>query len=370
MASNVQLQLTIPDEMRGQRLDVALAALVPDYSRSRLQQWIRAGQVTLDSHVAQVRQKVTGGEQVRVDAELQEQTRSAPEPIELDVVYADDDLLVINKPAGLVVHPAAGTMPGSVGPGQIRLSARASPLRRTTGSPGARPLAWSAGRAGLVVHPAAGNPAGTLLNALLHYDAGLVNLPRAGIVHRLDKSTTGLLVVARNLIAHHHLVNALQERSVRREYLAVVNGVLTAGGCVEAPIGRHPVDRKRMAVSPGGKEAITHYRVEQRYRAHTLVRVRLETGRTHQIRVHMAHIHSPITGDPVYGGRLRLPAGATPELNEMLGNFRRQALHATRLELVHPGSGELISWEAAMPADLQQLVEALAADAAELRDGA
>ncbi len=322
MASNVQLQLTIPDEMRGQRLDVALAALVPDYSRSRLQQWIRAGQVTLDSHVAQVRQKVTGGEQVRVDAELQEQTRSAPEPIELDVVYADDDLLVINKPAGLVVHPAAG------------------------------------------------NPAGTLLNALLHYDAGLVNLPRAGIVHRLDKSTTGLLVVARNLIAHHHLVNALQERSVRREYLAVVNGVLTAGGCVEAPIGRHPVDRKRMAVSPGGKEAITHYRVEQRYRAHTLVRVRLETGRTHQIRVHMAHIHSPITGDPVYGGRLRLPAGATPELNEMLGNFRRQALHATRLELVHPGSGELISWEAAMPADLQQLVEALAADAAELRDGA
>lgn len=322
MASNVQLQLTIPDEMRGQRLDVALAALVPDYSRSRLQQWIRAGQVTLDSHVAQVRQKVTGGEQVRVDAELQEQTRSAPEPIELDVVYADDDLLVINKPAGLVVHPAAG------------------------------------------------NPAGTLLNALLHYDAGLVNLPRAGIVHRLDKSTTGLLVVARNLIAHHHLVNALQERSVRREYLAVVNGVLTAGGCVEAPIGRHPVDRKRMAVSPGGKEAITHYRVEQRYRAHTLVRVRLETGRTHQIRVHMAHIHSPITGDPVYGGRLRLPAGATPELNEMLGNFRRQALHATRLELVHPASGELISWEAAMPADLQQLVEALAADAAELRDGA
>jgi len=322
MASNVQLQLTIPDEMRGQRLDVALAALVPDYSRSRLQQWIRAGQVTLDSHVAQVRQKVTGGEQVRVDAELQEQTRSAPEPIELDVVYADDDLLVINKPAGLVVHPAAG------------------------------------------------NPAGTLLNALLHYDAGLVNLPRAGIVHRLDESTTGLLVVARNLIAHHHLVNALQERSVRREYLAVVNGVLTAGGCVEAPIGRHPVDRKRMAVSPGGKEAITHYRVEQRYRAHTLVRVRLETGRTHQIRVHMAHIHSPITGDPVYGGRLRLPAGATPELNEMLGNFRRQALHATRLELVHPGSGELISWEAAMPADLQQLVEALAADAAELRDGA
>jgi 23S rRNA pseudouridine1911/1915/1917 synthase len=322
MASNVQLQLIIPDEMRGQRLDVALAALVPDYSRSRLQQWIRAGQVTLDSHVAQVREKVSGGEQVRVDAELQEQTTSAPEPIELDVVYADDDLLVINKPAGLVVHPAAG------------------------------------------------NPAGTLLNALLHYDAGLVNLPRAGIVHRLDKSTTGLLVVARNLIAHNHLVNALQERSVRREYLAVVNGVLTAGGCVEAPIGRHPVDRKRMAVSPGGKEAITHYRVEQRYRAHTLVRVRLETGRTHQIRVHMAHIHSPITGDPVYGGRLRLPAGATPELNEMLGNFRRQALHATRLELVHPASGELISWEAAMPADLQQLVEALAADAAELRDGA
>lgn len=322
MASNVQLQLTIPDELRGQRLDVALARLVPDYSRSCLQQWIRAGHVTLDSRVAQVREKVSGGESIRIDAELQEQTRSAPEPIGLDVVFADDDLLVINKPAGLVVHPAAG------------------------------------------------NPAGTLLNALLHYDAELASLPRAGIVHRLDKGTTGLLVVARNLSAHHHLVIELQERSVKREYLAVVNGVLTAGGCIEVPVGRHPVDRKRMAVTPGGKEAVTHFRVEERYRAHTLVRVHLETGRTHQIRVHMAHNHSPVTGDPVYGGRLRLPAGASAALNQLLADFRRQALHATRLELMHPRTGELISWEAAMPPDLLQLVEALRADAAGLRDGA
>ncbi len=322
MASNIQLQLTIPDTLRGQRLDVALATLVPDYSRSRLQQWIRAGQVTLDARVAQVREKVSGGEQVRIDAELQAQTRSAPEPIGLDIVHADDDLIVLNKPPGLVVHPAAG------------------------------------------------NPAGTLLNALLHYDPGLAAVPRAGIVHRLDKATSGLLVVARNLTTHHHLVDALQQRLVRREYLAVVNGVLTAGGTVEAPIGRHVVDRKRMAVTPGGKEAITHYRVEQRYRAHTLVRVRLETGRTHQIRVHMAHVHSPVTGDPVYGGRLRLPAGASAGLREQLSTFRRQALHATRLELVHPATGETVCWEAEPPADMQQLIAALREDAEGMPDGA
>jgi 23S rRNA pseudouridine1911/1915/1917 synthase len=322
MASNIQLQFTIPDTLRGQRLDVALATLVPDYSRARLQQWIRAGQVTLDTRIAQVREKVSGGEQVRIDAELQEQTRSAPEPIELDIVHADADLIVLNKPAGLVVHPAAG------------------------------------------------NPAGTLLNALLHFDAGLSAVPRAGIVHRLDKSTSGLLVVARNLATHHYLVDALQQRLIRREYLAVVNGVLTAGGSVEVPIGRHPVDRKRMAVTPGGKEALTHYRVVERFRAHTLVRVQLESGRTHQIRVHMAHIHHPVTGDPVYGGRLRLPAGAGAELQAVLSAFRRQALHATRLELVHPATGEPVQWQAEMPADMQQLVAALRTDAEGLPDGA
>ena len=320
MTHTVQLQLTIPESQRGQRLDRALAALVQDYSRSRLQQWIRAGQVTLDERVPQVRERVQGGEVVRIDAELVEQTASQPEAIPLDIVHEDADLLVINKPAGLVVHPAAG------------------------------------------------NPAGTLMNALLHHDAALASRPRAGIVHRLDKNTSGLMVVARTLTAHKRLVEALQARTVKREYLTVVNTVLTAGGCVEAPIGRHPVDRKRMAVVPGGKEAITHYRVVERYRAHTLVRVRLETGRTHQIRVHMAYRHCPVVGDPVYGGRLRLPQGASAALRETLANFRRQALHAAQLELVHPGSGARVSWEVDVPDDMAQLITVLREDASQPHD--
>jgi 23S rRNA pseudouridine1911/1915/1917 synthase len=316
MPETVQLEVEIPENLRGRRLDQALAELVQEYSRSRLQQWIRAGQVTVDERIARVRETVHGGERVRIDAEMSVQTASEPEPIALDIVYADADLLVVNKPAGLVVHPAAG------------------------------------------------NPSGTLLNALLHYDESLATLPRAGIVHRLDKNTTGLMVVARNLTAHKQLVDALQARAVKREYLAVVNSVLTAGGTIIAPIGRHPVDRKRMAVVDRGKEAITHYRVEERYRAHTLVRVSLETGRTHQIRVHMAHRHTPIVGDPVYGGRLRLPAGASDSLKSLLSTFRRQALHATRLELQHPTRGEPVSWEVGMPADMAELIAALHADAA------
>ncbi len=317
----LQLQVTIPDSLRGRRLDLALAELVPDYSRSRLQQWIRAGQVTLDARVAQVREKVSGGEIVRIEAELHEQSADRPQPIELDVRYADADLLVINKPAGLVVHPAAG------------------------------------------------NPAGTLLNALLHYDPALAVLPRAGIVHRLDKSTSGLMVVARNLTTHKRLVEALQARCVTREYLTVVYSVLTGGGTINAPVGRHPVDRKRMAVTAGGREAVTHYRVEQRYRAHTLVRVSLETGRTHQIRVHMAHNHTPVVGDPVYGGRLRLPPGASAALQATLAGFRRQALHAARLELQHPTSGETVSWETDVPDDMAQLIRVLREDAEVLTDG-
>jgi 23S rRNA pseudouridine1911/1915/1917 synthase len=315
MMQTIRLNLTIPDAMRGRRLDQALAELVQDYSRSRLQQWIRAGQVSLDERIPQVRERLHGGETVCIDATIEPQGRSGPEDIPLQLVHADADLLVINKPAGLVVHPAAG------------------------------------------------NPAGTLLNALLHYDPALAGLPRAGIVHRLDKATSGLLVVARNLTAHKYLVAALQARLVKREYLAVVQTVLTAGGSIDAPIGRHPVDRKRMAVVPGGKESLTHYRVEERFRAHTLVRVQLETGRTHQIRVHMAHQHIPIVGDPVYGGRLRLPPAASSELQEQLAGFRRQALHAARLTLTHPSSGEYVSWSAPLPADMAQLLEALRADA-------
>jgi len=310
----IRLNLTIPDTMRGRRLDQALAELVQDYSRSRLQQWIRAGQVSLDERIPQVRERLHGGETVSIDATIEPETRSGPEDIPLQLVHADADLLVINKPAGLVVHPAAG------------------------------------------------NPAGTLLNALLHYDPALAGLPRAGIVHRLDKATSGLLVIARNLTAHKYLVDALQARLVKREYLAVVQTVLTAGGSIDAPIGRHPVDRKRMAVVPGGKESLTHYRVEERYRAHTLVRVQLETGRTHQIRVHMAHQHIPIVGDPVYGGRLRLPPGASSELQEQLAGLRRQALHAARLSLTHPSSGETVSWSAPLPNDMMRLIEALRAD--------
>jgi 23S rRNA pseudouridine1911/1915/1917 synthase len=315
MTQTIHLSVSIPESMRGRRLDQALAELVPDYSRSRLQQWIRAGQVALDGRVPKTREIVQGGEQVQIDAEVTVETASKAQAIALNVVYEDDDLLVINKPPGLVVHPAAG------------------------------------------------NPDGTLLNALLYHAPDLAALPRAGIVHRLDKETSGLMMVARNLAAHTRLVAALQARDIGREYLAVVNSVLTAGGTVDAPIGRHPVDRKRMAVVSGGKPAVTHYRVVERFRAHTLVRLRLETGRTHQIRVHMAHIHCPVTGDPVYGGRLRQPRGAGDSLRTVLQGFRRQALHAQRLALQHPGSGEPVSWEAPVPPDMQELIEALREDA-------
>jgi 23S rRNA pseudouridine1911/1915/1917 synthase len=314
MTQTIHLAIRIPEQLAGRRLDQALAELIPEYSRSRLQQWIRDGQVTLDERVPRIRERLHGGEQVRIDARIAAESACLPEAIPLDVVFEDAALLVINKPPGLVVHPAAG------------------------------------------------NPAGTLQNALLHHDPGLAALPRAGIVHRLDKDTSGLMVVARTLVAHNRLVEALQSRRVRREYLAVVNTVLTAGGHVEAPIGRHPVDRKRMAVVAGGKEALTHYRIRERYRAHTLVGIRLATGRTHQIRVHMAHIHCPVTGDPVYGGRMRLPRGATGRLVEVLQRFRRQALHAERLALAHPVNGEPLSWEIAPPEDLAELIAALRDD--------
>jgi 23S rRNA pseudouridine1911/1915/1917 synthase len=315
MPPSIHLSVSIPEHLEGQRLDQALAELVPDYSRSRLQQWIRGGQVTLDDRVPRVRERVHCGDTVYIDAEITGESAFAAQPIDLDLVHEDAHLLVINKPPGLVVHPAAG------------------------------------------------NPDGTLLNALLHHDPGLAALPRAGIVHRLDKDTSGLMVVARTLVAHTRLVEAMQERRIRREYLAVVNGVLTAGGRIEAPIGRHPVDRKRMAVVAGGRVAITHYRVIERYRAHTLVQVRLETGRTHQIRVHMAHLLCPVVGDPVYGGRLRLPRGAGDPLKSALRDFRRQALHAQRLELVHPASRELMAWEAPLPVDMERLLELLQDDA-------
>ncbi|VAW80750.1 Ribosomal large subunit pseudouridine synthase D [hydrothermal vent metagenome] len=311
MSETIYLSGSIPEQAAGRRLDQVLAELFSQYSRSRLQQWTKQGHVLLDGKPAKVRQRVLGGESVEVRAELQDEGAVEPQAMALDIVYQDEQLLVINKPAGLVVHPAAG------------------------------------------------NRDGTLQNGLLYFDPDLATVPRAGIVHRLDKDTSGLMVVARTLEAHTSLVTQLQERTVSREYLALVHTVLTAGGTVDAPIGRHPKDRLRMAVVESGKPAVSHYRVLERFAAHTLVQVRLETGRTHQIRVHMAHLHYPLVGDPVYGGRLRLPRGASERLQEALRGFRRQALHARRLAFVHPQSGETVGWEVDIPEDFLSLLEVI-----------
>ncbi|MCP3672363.1 MAG: 23S rRNA pseudouridine(1911/1915/1917) synthase RluD [Gammaproteobacteria bacterium] len=312
-----KLSARVDDEQSGLRLDQALVVLFPDYSRARLQQWVKQGLVSVDGAIAKrPRDKVLGGEMVELEPLMEDQVECHPQPIPLDIVYEDDALLVVNKPAGLVVHPAAG------------------------------------------------NPDGTLQNALLHHDETLVQLPRAGIVHRLDKETSGLLVIAKSLPAHKCLVEQLQERSIKREYRAVVTGVMTAGGSVDQPIGRHPNQRTKMAVVFSGKPAVTHYRVLERFRFHTYVKVMLETGRTHQIRVHMAHIRYPLAGDQVYGGRLRIPPGVTPELEAMLRRFKRQALHARKLGLQHPLTGEWMEWGVEPPQDMQELLTVLEQDTA------
>lgn len=312
------LKARVPESLAGRRLDQILAEIFPDFSRSRLQQWVKEGAVLVDGKPLRPRDKLYGGEEIVLQVKLEVETAFEPEPIPLDIVYEDDAILVINKPAGLVVHPAAGN--------------------------------WQ----------------GTLLNALLHHVPQLIHVPRAGIVHRLDKNTTGLLVVAKTLESQTALVEQLQARSFTREYDAVVNGVLTGGGTVDAAMARHPVDRKRMAVvSSGGKPAVTHYRVEERFRAHTHLKIRLETGRTHQIRVHMAHLRYPLVGDPVYGGRLRLPPASGELLQETLRRFPRQALHASRLGLRHPQTGEYMEWQAELPEDMQRLIGVLREDAKE-----
>jgi len=315
VTEQVQLSARIPATAAGRRLDQVLAELFPDFSRSRLQQWIKAGEVQLDGEAVPARFKVAGGEKVAIGAWLTVEGDVQPQAIPLAVCYQDEHLLVINKPAGMVVHPAAG------------------------------------------------NRDGTLQNALLHYDPGLATLPRAGIVHRLDKDTSGLMVVARTLAAHKSLVEQLQAHSVHREYLALVQGQVTAGGRIDRPIGRHPRDRLRMAVVVSGKPAVTHYRVVEHFPAHSLLQVRLETGRTHQIRVHMASIHHPLVGDPRYGGRLHLPQGASARLREVLNRFRRQALHARRLEFLHPASAEPVSQETGLPDDFAALLAVLREDA-------
>ncbi|MHC1478912.1 23S rRNA pseudouridine(1911/1915/1917) synthase RluD [Frateuria aurantia] len=307
----------VPLDEAGRRFDQALAEMFPSFSRSRLTSWIKAGAVTLNGAKVAPRQLLQGGEDVVIEAELDVEVEAAAEAIELDIVYQDDDLLVINKPAGLVVHPGAG------------------------------------------------NSSGTVLNGLLHFDARQAELPRAGIVHRLDKDTSGLMVVARTLPAHTALVDQLSRHEVARQYAAVVMGTLIAGGTVDAAIGRHLSDRLRQAVrdEEDGKAAVTHYRLRERFRAHTLVQCNLETGRTHQIRVHMAHIGHPLVGDPLYGGGLRLPKGASPELVEGLRGFRRQALHAEQLAFDHPVNGERMAFEAEIPRDMQDLLARLRADA-------
>ena len=310
-----QLQAIVPLSAAGRRFDQALAGLFPDYSRSRLSEWIKSGHALLDGAPRRPRDPVHGGETVTLTALPGIETRALAEDIPLTIAYADADVLVIDKPAGLVVHPGAG------------------------------------------------NPHGTLANALLHYDPKLVEVPRAGIVHRLDKDTSGLMVVARNLRAHAALVEQLSAREVHRQYVAVAMGPMIAGGTVTAPIGRHPTDRVRMAVVKNGRDAITHFRVRERFRAHTLIECRLETGRTHQIRVHMAHVKHPLVGDPVYS-RLANPRGATVELSEMLRGFRRQALHAEKLAFAHPANGETITVEAEAPPDMQALIAALRVDSA------
>ena len=307
-AVRVSRVLRVGAEQAGLRLDQALAQRLPELSRSRLQQWIECGQVQVDGASRRCRDRVWGGEEVRLEAVLESAGTDAPEAIPLRLVHEDGQILVIDKPAGLVVHPAAG------------------------------------------------NPGGTLLNALLHHAPALAALPRAGIVHRLDKDTSGLLVVAKTLEAHRSLVEQLRRRSVHREYRALVVGELVAGGRIEAPIGRHPTQRTQMAVVAGGRAAVTRYRVLERYPGHSLLAVELQTGRTHQIRVHLADRRHPLVGDRTYGVRPRPPKGCAAELTAALQGFPRQALHAIRLGLEHPVSGEHLEWEVPMAPDLEALL--------------
>jgi len=308
--------LILPVDAAGLRFDQALARALPQYSRARLKAWIECGEVQVDGRPLRGKDRVLGGERVQIRARLPVRSELRPESMPLAVVFKDRALLVVDKPPGIVVHPGAG------------------------------------------------NPQHTLQNALLALDPQLALLPRAGLLHRLDKDTSGLLIIARTVEAHTALSAALRAREITRQYLALCTGSLTGGGTIAEPIGRHRTARTRMTVRADGREAVTHYRIERRFRAHTLVRVTLETGRTHQIRVHLAHIGFPIVGDPVYGGRRRIPAGASPRLAEALRSFPRQALHAARLALAHPLTGKEMQLEAPLPKDMEELIEMLAAEAA------
>ena len=314
MSEHIHLEAIVPADLFGKRLDQAVAQLFPDYSRSRLQGWIKEGELTVNGQVLRTRDKLSGGEQIVINATLALIEEHKGEDIPLDIVFEDEHILIINKPSGLVVHPATG------------------------------------------------HADGTLMNALLHHAPEVAQVPRAGIVHRLDRETTGLMVVAKTIQAQTDLVEQLQQRTMGREYEAVVQGVMIGGGTVDEPMGRHSKNRLKMAVVGLGKEAITHYRVLKKFRSHTHIRLKLETGRTHQIRVHMAHVKFPLVGDPLYGGRFRLPKNCSERMQQTLKGFRRQALHAKKLELWHPFTGEHCSWEIDLPEDLQKLLTVLDRD--------
>jgi 23S rRNA pseudouridine1911/1915/1917 synthase len=309
------MSATAGPEFEGMRLDRAAAALFPDFSRARLQKWLRSGELTVDGRTLKTTYRISGGETLLLDASPKRQDSVSPQNIPLDVIHADDDLLVLSKPAGLVVHPAAG------------------------------------------------NPDGTLQNALLHFDPSLDTLPRSGIVHRLDKDTSGVMVVARSLRAHNSLVEQLQARKMSRIYEAVAHGETRAKGTIEAAIGRHPRNRKRMAVVASGKPATTHFRLIRRFSGFSHLEVSLESGRTHQIRVHMQHIGHPLVGDPVYGRSRQGKKGLSEALIRAIRTFPRQALHARRLRLSHPSSSRQVSFEAPRPTDLEGLLAILAREA-------
>lgn len=314
MSTKISLQAIVPETLSGKRLDQAAALLFPDYSRGRIQSWIKEGTLLVNNAVLRSKDKTYEGDVLSLDTELVEEEAWGAEPKELDIVYEDDDVIVLNKAIDTVVHPAAG------------------------------------------------NRSGTLLNGLLHYCPSLKEIPRAGIVHRLDKDTSGLMVVAKTLQAHRVLVKQLQKREVNREYEAVVVGVMTGGGTVDLPLGRHPINRQKRAVLANGKDSVTHYRVLNRYRAHTHILVKLETGRTHQIRVHMSHMRYPLVGDQLYGGRLQIPKACSGALAKELKLYKQQALHARRLGFLHPRTGEECQWECELPPQMQSLLSVLAED--------
>lgn len=314
MTQTISHTLIIPVELQGKRIDGAISQLLPQYSRNQIKQWILEGKLLHNNGAVKPKDPVFEGDVITIETSLETQVHNLAQSLPLDIVFEDDYLMVINKPAGLVVHPGAG------------------------------------------------NQDKTLLNALLHHHPALEYLPRAGIVHRLDKETTGLLVIAKTLEAHTYLIDQMQQHNIKRSYEAIVCGTCTGGGTVDAPIDRHPKHRVRMAVTHNGKPAVTHYRLIERFREHTHLKVMLETGRTHQIRVHMAHIRRPIIGDPVYGGRFKLPPKATPELMNELRNFKRQALHAAELTLEHPVTHEHLTWKAPLPEDMRNLLKCLKCD--------